>query len=194
MTSLIPSRRGGVLPTDRRAIPLAGQLAQDLGLAALIGGNLFGRFAMAPALADISDSGQRGQVLNHAWRRYGSVNSAGLIALVTGWLAARQAETALPVASSGRKLLLTVKDVTVGVVVVTGLASAVGGVGFAQQAPEGAVPMASGRDASSETPNRAAKLKRATSVLGAINLSAELGLVAVNALLLRSTARYLITG
>ncbi len=194
MTSLIPRRKGGVLPTDRRAIPLAGQLAQDVGLAALIGGNLFGRFAMAPALADIGDSAQRGQVLNHAWRRYGSVNSAGLLALVTGWLTARQAETALPVTSSGRRILLTVKDVTVGLVVLSGLASAMGGVGFAQQAPEGAVPMASGSEASPETPNRAAKLKRVTSALGALNLGAELSLVAINALLLRSTARYLITG
>lgn len=194
MTSLIPSRKGGVLPTDRRAIPLAGQIAQDTALAALIGGNLFGRFAMAPALSDISDSAQRGRVLNRAWRRYGSVNSAALVALVAGWATARQAETALPVRSSGRRLLLTAKDVAVATVVVSGLASAAGGIGFAQQAPGGAVPMASGTDPNADTPGKAARLKRLTGVLGAVNLSAELSLVAINAMLLRSTARYLITG
>jgi hypothetical protein len=194
MTGLIPSRRGGVLPTDKRAIPLAGQIAQDTALAALIGGNLFGRFAMAPALADISDSTQRGRVLNRAWRRYGTVNSAALVGLVGGWITARQAETALPMRSSGRRLLLTAKDVAVGAVVVTGLAAAASGVGFAQQAPGGAVPMASGTDPSAQTPGRAAKLKRLSNTLGSVSLGAELGLVAINALLLRSTARYLITG
>jgi hypothetical protein len=149
---------------------------------------------MAPALADIGDSAQRGRVLNRAWRRYGTVNSAALVALVGGWVTARQAETALPVSSSGRRILLSAKDIAVGTVAVSGLASAAGGVGFAQQAPGGAVPMASGNNPSLQTPPRAATLKRLTGVLGAINLGAELGLVAINALLLRSTARYLITG
>lgn len=194
MISLIPRRKGGVLPTDHRAIPLAGQIAQDTALAALIGGNLFGRFAMAPALTDISDSAQRGRVLNRAWRRYGTVNSAALVGLVAGWATARQAETALPMRSSGRRLLVTAKDVAVATVVVSGLASAAGGIGFAQQAPGGAVPMASGNDPSAETPGKAAGIKRLTGVLGAVNLSAELSLVAINALMLRSTARYLITG
>jgi hypothetical protein len=194
MTSLIPSRKGGVLPTDKRAFPLAGQIAQDTSLAALIGGNLFGRFAMAPALADISDSAQRGRVLNRTWRRYGTVNSTALAGLVSGWLVARQAETALPVRSRGRRLLLTAKDLAVGTVVVTGLASAAGGVGFARQAPGGAVPLADGTEPSAQTPSRAARLKRVTNVLGGVNLGAELSLVAINALLLRSTARYLITG
>jgi hypothetical protein len=194
MPSLLPTRKADVLPTDRRVIPLAGQIAQDTALAALIGGNVFGRFAMAPALTDISDAAQRGQVLNRTWRRYGTVNSAALVGLVAGWATARQAEMVLPVPSSGRRVLLTAKDVAVATVVVSGLASAAGGVAFAQQAPDGAVPMASGSDPSAQTPGKAAALKRLTGALASLSLGAELSLVAINALLLRSTARYLITG
>ena len=84
------------------------------------------------------------------------------------------------------------KDVTVGAVVITGLASAVGGIGFAQQAPDGAVPMDSGSEPAVETPPRAAALKRAVNLLGGLNLAAELSLVAVNGLLARSTSRRLL--
>jgi len=185
---------GKLSRTQRRALPLSGQVAQDLGLAALIGGNLFGRTAMHPALSEISDPHQRGKVLNRAWRRYGTVNSVALAAIVGGWVTARRAETALPLVGSGRRRLLRAKDVAVAGVVVTGLASAAGGVSFAQQAPDGAAPMATGSQPAAETPDRAAAIKRITGVLGGLNLAAEVGLVIVNALLLRSTPRYLISG
>jgi hypothetical protein len=188
------SRLPRALTSQRRAVPLAGQLAQDVALAALIGGNLFGRLAMHPALRDVSNPSERGKVLNRAWRRYGNVNSTALAGLVGGWITARQAETALPVLGRGRRALLMAKDLTVGAVVLTGLASALGGVGFAQQAPGGAVPMDSGTDPGQDTPGRAAQLKHMVNVLGGLNLACELNLLLINALLLRSTARYLITG
>ncbi|MDQ6728845.1 MAG: hypothetical protein M3022_00705 [Actinomycetota bacterium] len=54
--------------------------------------------------------------------------------------------------------------------------------------------MATGSQPVPETPDRAAAIKRITGVLGGLNLAAEVGLVTLNALLLRSTARYLISG
>jgi hypothetical protein len=175
-------------------MPVSGQIAQDAALAALLGGNLFGRVAMHPALADVTDPSERGKVLNRAWRRYGTVNSAALFALVAGWATSRQAETAVPFAGRGRRALVRTKDVAVGAVVVTGLASAIGGVGFANQASEGAVPIASGNEPSEETPEQAARIKRAVNVIGGLNLGTEVGLVAINALFLRSSWRYLLTG
>jgi hypothetical protein len=158
-----------------------GRASHDVALAALLGGNLFGRIAMSPALEDISDKSERGRVLNRAWRRYGTVNSLSLATLVAGWLPARLNETRPRWLSPTERRLAVAKDVAVGAVVVTGLASAVGGVRFAQQAPGGAVPMESGRDSAPETPARAAGLKRAVNVLGALNLCSELCLVVVNA-------------
>ncbi|HEY3726661.1 MAG TPA: hypothetical protein VGL51_05780 [Solirubrobacteraceae bacterium] len=172
----------------RKLAPAAGQLVQDSALAALVGGNLFGRLAMHPALADVSDESERGKVLNRAWRRYGTVNSTALAGLVAGWLAERSDQAGARLGGSGRRRLVQIKDVGVGTVVLTGLASAIGGVGFAQQAPQGAVPMASGRDPAPDTPPRAARLKAAVNVLGGLNLGAELVLLAVNVLISRRRA------
>ena len=196
--SLLPSRRtdpGRLLPSRRRLGPVAGQIAQDGATAALLGGNLFGRVAMHPALRDISDKTERGTVLNHAWRRYGTVNSLALVALVAGWSSAR-GESVPPTplwTSPRRRSLVLAKDVAVGAVVVSGLASALGGVGFAQQASDGAVPMDSGSQAAPEASPRASRLKRLVNVLGGLNLASEVSLVGVNVLLSRSASRSLVS-
>jgi hypothetical protein len=163
----------------------ATRAAHDLALAALLGGNLFGRFAMNRALEDISDKSERGQVLNRAWRRYGTVNSLALIALVGGWLPMRPTKSSSDRLTARERRLSAAKDLTIGAVVVTGLASAAGGVGFARQAPGGAVPMESGHSAAAETPARAMRLKRVINVLGALNIFSELTLVIINASLWR---------
>jgi hypothetical protein len=172
------SSRGTVKPAHA-----AGRVAQQAALAALLGGNLFGRLAMHPALADVSDEAERGKVLNRAWRRYGTVNSAALATLVLGWLSERHEESGSWLGrNSDRERLVRAKDVAVATVAVTGLASAIGGVGFAQQAPDGAVPMASGHDTAPDTPRRAVRLKSAVNVLGGLNLAAEVALLGVDAL------------
>lgn len=181
-----------LVPSRRRLRPTAGQLAQDGALAALIGGNLFGRVAMHPALGDVSDASERGQVLNRAWRRYGTVNSLALIGLVSGWASARSDESAPLWTSPRRRSLVFAKDIAVGAVVTTGLAAAASGVGFAQQASDGAVPMTDGTEPADTTPPRARSLKRAVNLLGALNLASEMSLLGVNALLSRSASRRLV--
>jgi hypothetical protein len=161
-------------------VPDVGRAAHDLALAGLIGGNLFGRLAMHPALTDVSDKTERGKVLTRAWRRYGVVNSLALGTLVAGWLPGRLNRGDARGLSPRERCLLLAEDVAMGAVVVTGLASAAGGVGFSHQAPGGAVPMASGHDPAPETPARAARLKRVLNALGAANLAAGVALLAVN--------------
>lgn len=175
------------IPSDN--LSSAGRAAHDVALGALIGGNLFGRFAMHPALADVSDNTERGKVLNRAWRRYGTVNSLALTTVLAGWLPARLNEAHPRWLSPRERRLATAKDVAVGAVVLTGLASAAGGVRFAQQAPDGAVPMASGRDPDQDTPRRAARIKRALTVLGGLSLASELTLAAINASLAQTNFR-----
>ena len=167
----------------------AGRAAHDVALAALLGGNLFGRTAMHPALAEVNDKAERGRVLNRAWRRYGTVNSAALATLVAGWLPARLNETHPRWLSPRERRLARAKDIAIGGVVVTGLASAAGGVGFAHQAQDGAVPMQSGTETAPEAPPRAAALKRAVNALGALNIASELALVGVNAALAQTNFR-----
>src|SRR4051794_41884452 len=104
------------------------RIAQDLGIALLLGGNVFGRRAMHPAVEWISSPAERGKVVNEAWRRYGLFNSLGLAGVVGGWALERR--------SSPDAL----RDVAVGAVAVTGIASAIEGVRFARSAPAGAGP------------------------------------------------------
>src|ERR1044072_2690792 len=77
------------------SVPLSkvGRAAHDIGLAGLLGGNLFGRLAMHPSVTEISDPSERGKVVNAAWRRYGTINSLSPAAVVSGWAGARVRES-----------------------------------------------------------------------------------------------------
>jgi hypothetical protein len=175
------------IPSD--TVSSAGRAAHDVALGALIGGNLFGRLAMHPALGEIRDERERGAVLNRSWRRYGTVNSLALATLVAGWLPARLNEAAPRWLSPRERRLALAKDVAMGATVLTGLASAAGGIGFASQAPNGAVPMADGDHAAAGASTRATRLKQLVNVLGAASLLADVSLAAVNATLSQANFR-----
>jgi hypothetical protein len=72
---------------------------------------------------------------------------------------------------------------------VCGVASAIEGMRFARQAPEGAVPLADGTRPGPTTPAPAARLKRRVNALGLATVAAEAGLVAVNAALAQAGFR-----
>ena len=145
------------------SVPLsqAGRAAHDLGLAGLLGGNLFGRLALHPSMTEISDEAERGKVVNAAWRRYGTVNSLSLLAVTAGWLGARAGEAQPRFLSPAEQRLALAKDVLVGVVAVTGLATAAQGVRFARQAPGGAVPLSDGDHTAAAGGARQAPAERA---------------------------------
>jgi hypothetical protein len=171
------------IPTPSVPLSQAGRAAHDIGLAGLLGGNLFGRLALHPSMTEISDEAERGKVVNAAWRRYGTVNSLSLLAVTTGWLAARAGEAQPRFLSPAEQRLAVAKDVLVGVVAVTGLATAAQGVRFARQAPGGAVPLSDGDHTAAGAPPAAARAKRRLNVLGLVSLGAEAALVGVNAAL-----------
>jgi hypothetical protein len=141
------------------------RIAQDIGVALLLGGNVFGRRAMHPAVEWVTSPAERGKVVNEAWRRYGPFNSLALAGIVGGWALERH-EHPDPV-----------RDVIVAAVAVTGVASAVEGVRFARAAPAGAVPMQSGSEPSAETPQPAVRTKRLLNALGQASALAELALI-----------------
>jgi hypothetical protein len=161
------------------AISSAGRAAHDIGMAALLGGNLFGRVAMHPAVEGVCTPEDRGRVVNAAWHRYGTVNSLSLAAVLVNWLAARTSETRGHLLSDRERRLALAKDVAVGAVAVTGIASAVTGVRFGKAAPGGAVPLESGSKAAAGASPEAAREKRALNLLGAASLVSELALVGI---------------
>ena len=177
------------ISVESDTISSAGRAAHDIGLAAMLGGNLFGRVAMHPALARVSDERERGQVLNNAWRRYGTVNSLGLAAVLTGWAGARLGEAQPKYLNDRERTLAKAKDVTVGVVAVTGVASAIQGMRFAKACPDGAVPMDDGTTPSDDSPAGAARQKRVLNALSAASIVAEVALAGINASLAQANFR-----
>jgi hypothetical protein len=117
------------------------------------------------------------------------VNTLALGAVVAGWAGARLDE-ARPAMLSGRERDLAVaKDVAVGALAVTGIASAVEGVRFARSEPEGAVPMESGDRAAADASQRSRTRKRVVNALGAAHLATAIGVAGINAALGQSNFR-----
>jgi hypothetical protein len=172
-------------PIPAPPVPLSqvGRAAHDIGLAGLLGGNLFGRLALHPSVTEISDKRERGKLVNAAWRRYGFINSASLLALVGGWAGARAKEAAPGQLSDAERRLAVAKDALVGVVVVTGVATAVEGLRFSRQAPDGAVPLADGDHTAPEASVQQRRTKARLNALGMASLVADVALVGVNAAL-----------
>jgi hypothetical protein len=176
------------IPSD--AVSVAGRAAHDAGLAALLGGNLYGRIALHPALAGIGEMSERGKVVNRAWRRYGWINSASLLAIAAGWAGARVNEARPSSLSPRERTLAKGKDAAVAAVALTGAATALTGMQFARSAPDGAVPLEDGNTPAAETPSEAARLKRRLNALSTANLAAELALVGMNAALGQANFRW----
>jgi hypothetical protein len=167
------------------SVPLSqvGRAAHDIGLAGLLGGNLFGRLALHPSVTEISDPAERGKVVNAAWHRYGTINTLSLLAVTTGWLGARLDEASDRRLAPAERRLARAKDVLVASVAIAGLATAAEGVRFARIVPGGAVPLSDGDHTAPQAGDAAQRAKRRLNVLGAVSLAAEAGLVAVNAAL-----------
>ena len=174
---------------DSDTLSGVGRAGHDIGLGALIGGNLFARVAMHPSLTEISDERERGKVLNRSWRRYGAVNLVALGAVVGGWAGAR-ADEARPRMLSGRERGLAVaKDAAVAVVAATGIAAAVQGMRFAGTEPDGAVPLETGDRTSAAASDTAARRKRRINAIGTAHLVSALSLAGINAGLSQSGFR-----
>ena len=156
-----------------------GRAAHDLGLAGLLGGNLFGRLALHPSVTEISDPAERGKVVNAAWRRYGTVNSISLAAVLGSWAADRAQRQRRRLRGRRDGKLTRAEDIAIGAVAITGIASAITGVRFGKAAPGGAVPLEAGEKAAPNAPAGARREKRALNVLGALNLASEGALVAI---------------
>ena len=154
--------------------------AHDVGLAAWLGGAMFGKFAHNPSLAKITNHHERGSVANDAWGRYNVINTVGMGAAAVGWAAARVTQARSERLSGTEQRLARAKDWLMGIALLTGAASGVAGAGLAKQMPDGAVPIETGTGPAPETPEAAARLQRVISVMSILNIVSGVALVAVN--------------
>jgi hypothetical protein len=189
--SIVDDWQGSGMASIAPPVPLSqiGRAAHDIGLAGLLGGNLFGRLALHPSVTQITDKSERGKLVNLAWRRYGTVNSLSLLAVISGWVGARAKEAAPTQLSPAERRLAVAKDALVAVVAVTGAATAIEGIRFSKQAPSGAIPLEDGDHAAPEASETQQKAKRRLNVLGVASLAAEISLVGINAALNQQSFR-----
>ena len=175
---------------ERDTISTAGHAAEVIGLAAILGGNLFARAGMHPALREVSDPAERGKVVNAAWRRYGTIESLSLAALITGWAGSRPGEADRRSLSERDRVLGMAKDAAVAAVALTGLAAGIQGMRFSGMEPKGAVPLEDGSKAGEDASLKESRAKRRLNLLGAVHLASALTLVGVNAALGQAGARH----
>ncbi|MBA2581654.1 MAG: hypothetical protein H0V03_12545, partial [Thermoleophilaceae bacterium] len=64
--------------TTSDSLANATRALHDIGLAAWLGGSMFGKFALNPAVRLAQDKSDRGKIVNGAWNGYNAVNSLGL--------------------------------------------------------------------------------------------------------------------
>ena len=160
----------------------AAWIAHDVGLATAIGGTLFGREALHPALREgIHDQKDRDRVADAAWRRFSWVNLAGHAAMASTWFAGRALLTGREATRLSRPLTLT-KDALIVASLATGVASLVLGRILGKQVREH-----EGR--TMEEREQVETLRRAVGAVGLVNLVANVGILGVTAALAMQAAK-----
>src|SRR3712207_6206258 len=149
------------------------------GLGINLGGTLFGLVALNPSVARIADRSERGRVLNEAWTRFQAIGVRAMGVTVAMWRLGglKGAESGIDPALAG------LKNVLLGGVLITSVASALAGRRIARQAPEGATPVESGAEPAPETPDEAARSQRLSAFLGAATVALVAGALGLSSAL-----------
>ncbi|HVV88242.1 MAG TPA: hypothetical protein VHE35_34610 [Kofleriaceae bacterium] len=159
-------------------------MAHDLGLAAAVGGSLFGKAAFDPAVKQLRNAKWREKVDDDAWRRYGPINVAAHAAIAVPWLIGRLMLSGREVSGTARSLTRA-KDILVGVSFVTAAACAVLGRILSNRRDRDRRPDETGEAAAmpDHQAHERGLLDRAIDVAGVVNLAANIGVVGVTSAL-----------
>lgn len=118
----------------------AARVAHDLGLAACLGGTLFGKVAFNPSVRVVTSKPERGKVGGTTWNRFNALNTASFVVAAATWISWRFGMAGDETDRRVRDLVL-VKDVLMGVAGCTGLTVLVLQAVLYRQEPKGAVPL-----------------------------------------------------
>jgi hypothetical protein len=166
----------------------SGWVLHDLGLATSVGGAIFGKTGLHPAVRKISSKEERGLVTNEAWRDFSPINLFSHVAVVLTWLTGRAGLSGRSI-DRGTRRLVYVKDALVGTYLASGLTSTAAGYALSR-ASQGAPPqIESGSEPSSEAPERARVLQRTSDIAGFVNLAAGAAIIGVTAVLATKSGR-----
>ena len=164
----------------------AGWIAHDLGLAAAIGGALFGKVAFDPSLKQIKNAKWRDKVNEDAWGRYGPLTLGAHLAVAAPWLIGRLMLSGKEVSSEARQLTKA-KDILIGISLVTVAASAILGRIMSKRKVAAAGPEearaggANGHKGADE--RKQIIIDRTLDSISMLNLAANIGVMGVTAVL-----------
>jgi uncharacterized membrane protein len=162
----------------------AAWIAHDVGLATAIGGTLFGREALHPALREgIEDRADRDRIADSAWRRFSWVNLAAHGAMAATWFVGRSMLSGREVNRLSRPLTVA-KDALIVASLATGIASVVLGRMLGKRVRDREVS-AQGL----ERREQAETLRRAVGAVGMVNLAANIGILGVTTALSMQAAK-----
>jgi hypothetical protein len=162
----------------------AAWVAHDIGLAATVGGSLFGKTAFDPAIKQLRNVKWREKVNDEAWRRYGPLTLAAHAAVALPWIVGRTMLSGKEAGGTARSLTLA-KDILVGVSVVTVVASAIlGRIMSKRKSRERDVEQVGAANALADNQEHERHLlDRAIDVVSTVNLAANVGLMGVTSVL-----------
>ena len=166
------------------------QVLHNIGMATWVGGTIFGRFALNPAVARVASHAERGAVANDAWNRFNALNAVSLTAVGVGHVGGRLTELRYSNLSAREKPFVRAMDVFTAAGVATGILTGIQGRRLAGQAPGGAVPVQTGARPAADTPDEAVRIQKSINALGLANLASGLGLVTSTGLFWRSAVSH----
>jgi hypothetical protein len=164
------------------ALSTSALVLHDLGLATGFGGPLFGRLAMHPAVAAVSDKVERGVVTNRAWQRFQFIQAASIGAAALTWLAGRAAISGHVIDRKSRWMVLA-KDGLLGAMAACNLGAMIGGRALGQRVEEYGHPIETGNEPAWETPSSTARVQRFVNACGNLSLVAAAGVIGLTAVL-----------
>jgi len=160
--------------------------AHNVGLATAIGGTLYGRTALQPALQDIQNPEERDRIAADAWQRFGWMNLAAHGVFAATWFAGRAMLSGREVSGTARTLTV-VKDGLMIASLATGLGSFIAGriLGKRTRSGNGAsqVRSSGGIATNGESAQSTMALRRAAGGLGIVNLLANIAIMGVTTML-----------
>jgi hypothetical protein len=154
----------------------------DVGLATAIGGTLFGRAALEPALHEIKSADERDRVSAGAWQRFSWLNLGGHAVMAATWLIGRTMLSGREVSGTARTLT-KVKDGLVVASLLTGVTSIFLGRRLALRSRRGIGPAHARESNGDREARRTRAIERAVGGLGIANLITNVGIAAITAIL-----------
>jgi hypothetical protein len=154
----------------------------DVGLATAIGGTLFGRTALQPALHEISSPMERDRVSADAWQRFSLFNLIAHGTMAATWFIGRTMLSGREVTLRTRQLT-RIKDGLVIASLVTGVGSILLGNRLGKLSREGMGPAEIHDRVNQDEVKRTKLVQRATGGLGILNLVTNVGIMALTTVL-----------